>query len=59
MSSLLVAQKYKKIKSSMLDVKAFGKIIKSLFIYPVVWINQDSINIVCRPAGDWPFSHIA
>ncbi len=31
MSSLLVAQKYKKIKSSMLDVKAFGKIIKSLF----------------------------
>ena len=36
MSSLLVAQKYKKIKSSMLDVKAFGKIIKSLFIYPVV-----------------------
>ncbi len=32
MSSLLVAQKYKEIKSSMLDVKAFGKIIKLLFI---------------------------
>ena len=31
MSSLLVAQKDKEIKISMLAVKAFGKIIKSLF----------------------------
>jgi TnpA family transposase len=30
--SPLVAQKYEKIKSWMLAVKAFGKIIKSLFI---------------------------